>query len=80
MRALALALALLVPASAAAREEITKYKLYCSVETRVAYFATFDSGDDDLTACKTTARMWDLYLESRKVPEHNCWCTVTVSA
>jgi hypothetical protein len=75
------ALALIIaPASAFAREEQPTLRLYCSIGQRVAYFATFDSGDSDLAACKTTAAMWDALLESKGVADHKCWCTVTVSA
>ena len=80
-RTLAL-IALILTAAAPSEAKATApiYRMYCSVETRVAYFATFDSGDSDGQACGTTATLWDMYLESKRIPDHKCWCTATISA
>jgi len=77
----ALFLALTLASSTALAVEQPQ-KLYCAVDKKVAYFATFDSGDNDKAACSATAAMWEAFMRSQLPPEAKvkCWCTLTVQA
>ena len=79
-KSLALIALILTAAAPAAARETPAYRLYCAVDSKIAYFATFDSGDQDEVACKLTAKFWDMYYDSQHVTDHACWCSRSISA
>ena len=78
MKALTLALLLVASTASAAKPEQPQ-KLYCAVDKSVAYFATFDSGDNDRATCQVTAKMWEMFLASQQI-KAKCWCTQVTQA